>query len=132
MAKKRVHQIAKERGISSKEVLVILQAAGLDVKVAASSVDESEAAAAFSNGGAAPAAEESEKKAPGGKAAKAKTAVEAEPKDEPSADPDSADTPEQPARPKRTRPGEQPAGAGPSGGRRRVVIDSQAARRGSG
>jgi len=122
MAKKRVHQIAKERGISSKEVLVILQAAGLDVKVAASSVDESEAAAVFSNGGAAPAAEESEKKAPGGKTAKAK----------PATDPDSADTPEQPARPKRTRPGEQPAGAGPSGGRRRVVIDSQAARRGSG
>ena len=29
MAKKRVHEIAKERGISSKEVLAILQKAGL-------------------------------------------------------------------------------------------------------
>ena len=40
MAKKRVHEIAKERGISSKEVLAVLQKAGLDVKAAASSVDE--------------------------------------------------------------------------------------------
>jgi 2-iminoacetate synthase ThiH len=31
MAKKRVHEIAKERGISSKEVLAVLQKAGLDV-----------------------------------------------------------------------------------------------------
>nr|MBA3508625.1 translation initiation factor IF-2 N-terminal domain-containing protein [Thermoleophilaceae bacterium] len=57
MAKKRVHEIAKERGIPSKEVLATLQAAGLDVKAAASSVDEGDIARAFdpsaSNGGAA-------------------------------------------------------------------------------
>lgn len=47
MAKKRVHEIAKERGISSKEVIAKLQAAGLDVKVAASSVDERDVAMAF-------------------------------------------------------------------------------------
>ena len=47
MAKKRVHEIAKERGIPSKEVLAILQAAGLDVKAAASSVDEHDIARAF-------------------------------------------------------------------------------------
>ena len=47
MAKKRVHEIAKERGISSKEVLAVLQAAGLDVKAAASSVDEAEIERAF-------------------------------------------------------------------------------------
>src|SRR5439155_7901230 len=50
MAKKRVHEIAKERGISSKEVLAALQQAGFDVKAAASSVDERDIARAFSNG----------------------------------------------------------------------------------
>ena len=57
MAKKRVHEIAKERGIPSKEVLAKLQAAGLDVKAAASSVEEAEVARVFDNGGAAPAAD---------------------------------------------------------------------------
>ena len=47
MAKKRVHEIAKEKGITSKEVLVILQKAGIDAKAAASSVDVDEAARAF-------------------------------------------------------------------------------------
>ena len=51
MAKKRVHEIAKERGISSKEVIAVLQKAGLDVKAAASSVDERDIARAFSPGG---------------------------------------------------------------------------------
>src|SRR5207237_239126 len=50
MAKKRVHEIAKERGISSKEVLAVLQRAGLDVKAAASSVDEQDIARAFASG----------------------------------------------------------------------------------
>src|SRR5919197_3674854 len=50
MAKKRVHEIAKERGISSKEVLAVLQKAGLNVKAAASSVDEEDIRRAFSNG----------------------------------------------------------------------------------
>ncbi len=54
MAKKRVHEIARERGMSSKEVIATLQKAGLDVKAAASSVDENDVARAF-NGGAAPA-----------------------------------------------------------------------------
>jgi translation initiation factor IF-2 len=47
MAKKRVHEIAKERGISSKEVIAQLQSAGFDVKAAASSVDEGDIATAF-------------------------------------------------------------------------------------
>src|SRR3954466_10327187 len=51
MAKKRVHEIAKERGISSKEVIATLQKAGLDVKAAASSVDADDAAKAFNGGG---------------------------------------------------------------------------------
>src|SRR5882724_10704188 len=54
MAKKRVHEIAKERGIPSKEVLAVLQKAGLDVKAAASSVDEGDVERAFSNGTDAP------------------------------------------------------------------------------
>ena len=55
MAKKRVHEIAKERGITSKEALGVLRQAGLDVKVAASSVEEEEAARAFGNGAGASA-----------------------------------------------------------------------------
>src|SRR3982751_3913346 len=55
MAKKRVHEIAKERGISSKEVIAVLQKAGLDVKASASSVDENDIAMAFNGGNTGPA-----------------------------------------------------------------------------
>ena len=61
MAKKRVHEIAKERGIPSKEVLATLQAAGLDVKAAASSVDERDIARAFN-----PSAQEAATEEPSG------------------------------------------------------------------
>jgi AraC-like DNA-binding protein len=54
MAKKRVHEIARERGMSSKDVIATLQKAGLDVKAAASSVDENDVARAFNGGGAPP------------------------------------------------------------------------------
>ena len=47
MAKKRVHEIAKERDIPSKDVLAALQKAGLEVTTASSSVDEAEAAKAL-------------------------------------------------------------------------------------
>jgi translation initiation factor IF-2 len=76
MAKKRVHEIAKQRGITSKEALEVLRNAGLDVKVAASSVEEEEAAKAFGNGAGATAPAKaapkkaSAKKAPAKKAAK--------------------------------------------------------------
>ncbi|MFA4928346.1 MAG: translation initiation factor IF-2 N-terminal domain-containing protein, partial [Patulibacter sp.] len=40
MAKKRVHEIAKAHGLSSKAVLDALQADGVDVATASSSVDE--------------------------------------------------------------------------------------------
>src|SRR3954454_8876264 len=40
MAKKRVHEIAKQRGMPSKEVIAILQKAGLDVKTAAQSFEK--------------------------------------------------------------------------------------------
>ena len=104
MAKKRVHEIAKERGIPSKEVLATLQAAGLDVKAAASSVDERDIARAFDGGG------EEEPSGNGDGAAAATT-----------------DAPAQ--RPTRTEGG---GGGGASARRRRVVIDSQASRRSPG
>ena len=130
MAKKRVHEIAKERGISSKEVIAVLQAAGLDVKVAASSVDEADVAKAFQNGGAAsdggaPKAESPETAA--GEAAPEpprQPAKKAEPEqagsEQPQQRPTGGDQPRQ-------RPVRRPGGG--VGGRRRVVIDSQASRR---
>ena len=55
MAKKRVHEIAKAKGVSSKELLAALKAAGVEAKAAASSVEEGEALKALSaaegNGG---------------------------------------------------------------------------------
>ncbi len=43
MSKKRVHEIAKEHGLSSKELLEKLKAAGVEAKAAASSVEEAAA-----------------------------------------------------------------------------------------
>ena len=40
MSKKRVHEIAKEQGIPSKELLERLRAAGVEVKAVASSIEE--------------------------------------------------------------------------------------------
>ena len=62
MAKKRVYEIAKETGVSSKDLIATLRAAGVDVKAAASTVEEADvkrvlSAAAGGNGkGSAPAA----------------------------------------------------------------------------
>jgi translation initiation factor IF-2 len=71
MAKKRVHEIAKEQGMSSKDVLAKLQAAGLEVKAAASSIEEADALRVLGNGsGPAPSAPTKPAK-PAKKAAKA-------------------------------------------------------------
>ncbi|MGA9876972.1 MAG: translation initiation factor IF-2 N-terminal domain-containing protein, partial [Solirubrobacteraceae bacterium] len=43
MSKKRVHEIAKEQGIPSKDLLEKLNAAGVAAKAAASSVEEADA-----------------------------------------------------------------------------------------
>jgi translation initiation factor IF-2 len=56
---KRVHEIAKERGLPAKEVLEKLRAAGINVKAVSSSVDEAAAAKALGNGGSRPADAES-------------------------------------------------------------------------
>ena len=50
MSNKRVHQIAKERGLPTKDVLARLKAAGVDVKASSSSVDEEVASRVLANG----------------------------------------------------------------------------------
>jgi translation initiation factor IF-2 len=117
MAKKRVHQIAKERGMSSKDVLAVLQKAGLDVKAAASSVDEAEVERAFGNGAPDPA--------PAAEQGKAEDAAGKDGQKEQDA---AARKRPARARPTRGGRGEQAPGAA-EGRRRRVVIDSQASRR---
>jgi translation initiation factor IF-2 len=54
MSNKRVHEIAKERGLPTKDVLARLKAAGVDVKAASSSVDEAVASRVLANGAQAP------------------------------------------------------------------------------
>jgi translation initiation factor IF-2 len=176
VSKKRVHEIAKEQGISSKELLAKLKAAGIEAKAAASSVEEAlalkalgdGAAPAASNGGdpaarsAAAAAEPAPAKTgtPKPDAAKASAATQAAPTPTPSAPatpaptaqatpaPTASPTPAPTASPtpaptapaanasgERVRPtrdsrtGERTPGDVGPGGRRRVVIDSQASRR---
>src|SRR5215217_1504128 len=80
MAKKRVHEIAKERGITSKEALEILQKAGLGVTAAASSVEEADAAKAFGNGATAAKGSTATKAPAKPKKAAAKDGAKAEPK----------------------------------------------------
>src|SRR4051795_4745774 len=50
MPKKRVHEIAKEQGITSKEVLAAFKDAGVYVKAASSTVEERDIRRAFPNG----------------------------------------------------------------------------------
>ncbi|HTT96293.1 MAG TPA: translation initiation factor IF-2 N-terminal domain-containing protein, partial [Solirubrobacterales bacterium] len=88
MAKKRVHEIAKAQGVSSKELLAALKAAGIEAKAAASSVEEADALRAIgaANGGgtatqAPPKPKEAPAKAaPAPKGEAAAQAAPAEPK----------------------------------------------------
>ena len=153
MAKKRVHEIAKAHGISSKEVLKALQAAGIDAKAAASNVDEADAARALGGanggGGAAAQAPPQPQEAPVKPAPQAAAPAPAAPQGDGAAkaaaptqgqgQPAASNAPVRPpakkpaASNKPVRPG-GPAGgggggAGAAGKKRRVVIDSQAARR---
>src|SRR5215213_8970693 len=82
MARKRVHEIAKERGITSKEALEVLRNAGLEVKVAASSVEEEDAARAFGNGASAAPSKPAKAKAKPKEAAADAPEVEAKPDDD--------------------------------------------------
>jgi translation initiation factor IF-2 len=122
MAKKRVHEIAKAQGMTSKDLLAALKAAGIEAKAAQSSVEESAAVAALkgsSGGGGTASTSTATKTAVASKEAPKKAAGESAP-----------------AKPAESRPAPAGDGAGTpakkSGTtkrRRRVVIDSQAARR---
>src|SRR5829696_5954077 len=116
MAKKRVHEIAKAQGLSSKELLAKLKAAGVEAKAAQSSVEESDALAALKSSGDGAGAATATKSKP--VAAPKEAAAEAKPN---GPAPAKAE-----AKPAAGDGDSKKAGANR---RRRVVIDSQAARR---
>ena len=132
MAKKRVHEIAKAQGLTSKELLAALKAAGVEAKAAQSSVEESDALAALKGSGdgassgssatatkAKPAAKAAEQAAP------ATTKSDGAPKA-----PSTKSSATKPADGSTSGDGASAAAKkGPAKRRRRVVIDSQAARR---
>ncbi len=143
MSKKRVHEIAKEQGVSSKELLEKLEAAGVAAKAAASSVEEADALRALGGNGASATATAT--KAPVAAASPADISpASADAPPAPTADRPGAEgqtvaaaTPAEPAgervRPTRdSRTGERTPASTGAGGRRRVVIDSQASRRQQG
>jgi translation initiation factor IF-2 len=109
VAKKRVHEIAKAKGLTSKEVLAALKAAGIEAKAAQSNVEESDALAALKDAGDGATATKTKPAKPAAKkSADGKAAAKQ------SASGEAKAAPAKKAAPKR---------------RRRVVIDSQAARR---
>ncbi len=103
MSKKRVNDIAKEQGMAVKDLLLKLQAAGIDAAAPSATVDEALALRALDRNGAA---------AKPDAAARAKADGDGGQKQRPTRD---------------SLQGERAPGA--AGGRRRVVIDSQASRR---
>jgi translation initiation factor IF-2 len=155
MSKKRVHEIAKEQGIPAKELIAKLQAAGIDAKAASSSVEEASALKALGGNGVA-APEQASNGAPprvgasasdgrGGGASPAGAGEASQPRADVAggtaagaaaadgagaADAAAEQRRAAAARPTRdSRQGEQRPGVTGPGGRRRVVIDSQASRR---
>jgi translation initiation factor IF-2 len=124
VAKKRVHEIAKQQGLTSKEVLAALNAAGIEATAAASSVEEDAALEALAEAGDGK-----------GDAAAAKPAKAETPKPKAGADggkPEREGGAKQQrrSRPVRSEGGRSAAPSKPGGKRRRrVVIDSQASRR---
>src|SRR4051794_21221054 len=143
MAKIRVHELAKQANISSKEMLALLQKAGLDVKTASSGVSDEVAervmkavnrpVGARAASGRPPAQRSN---GSGNQSRPQQRSFSAAPGDAPPRRGPSG-TPGGANRPGGGRPGGAPAtgggGGGGAGGKmRRVVIDSQAARRGPG
>ena len=104
MSKKRVNDIAKEQGMAVKDLLLKLQAAGIDAAAPSATVDEALALRALGHNGAGAEA-----------APKARGEADGGPRQRPTRD---------------SLQGERAPGA--AGGRRRVVIDSQASRRAPG
>jgi translation initiation factor IF-2 len=125
VAKKRVHEIAKQQGLTSKEVLAALSAAGVEATAAASSVEEEVALKALAGGAKGDGAQTDAAAGDG-----AKSDVPAKP----GQAGDGGETSQKPAqrrsggaRPVRAEGGRPAARSG--GKKRRVVIDSQASRR---
>ena len=164
MSKKRVHEIAKEQGLSSKELLEKLQAAGVEAKAAASSVEEARRAEGARRRRRGARRERATARPPRASRRAAAAAAPAAPAAAPRRPPPRSapaaaraapprGTAPPPRRRSRRRRGARRAGAaagervrptrdsrtgertpgdvGP-GGRRRVVIDSQASRRQQG
>ena len=77
MSKRRVHEIAKEAGVASKDLLAALQAAGIEVKAAASNVEEADAKKVLASLGG----KSGEKKPAAKPKAPAKPKAEAKPKE---------------------------------------------------
>jgi translation initiation factor IF-2 len=153
MAKKRVHELAKQYNMPTAEVMKRLNAAGIAVKATASAVDEADADAALTgkkkpsaNGGKPKQPQRTQLRPPGDLGIRdlgARPPEGIKPRrEEPKAEPKRSDDGGQPPagdgksgggprRPTRSSlQGERTPGA--SGGVRRVVIDSQAARRSGG
>jgi translation initiation factor IF-2 len=127
VAKKRVHEIAKAKGVSSKELLAALKAAGVEAKAAASSVEESDAVKALSaanGGGDGGTATATKPKAKPKAAAAAPAPAQSAPAKAAPAKPATA-----PQQGSQGAAAAKPKKAGGAGKKRRVVIDSQAARR---
>ncbi len=136
MAKKRVHEIAKAQGVSSKDLLAALKAAGVEAKAAASSVEEADAlkaiGAAKGNGAKAPAAATPAAQPAAPKQAAAPAASKPAPKTPAAAQKPAAAAPKASTSTKPVRAGgpqQSGTGGGATAKKRRVVIDSQAARR---
>jgi translation initiation factor IF-2 len=128
MAKKRVHEIAKQEGLTSKEVLAALNAAGIEATAAASSVEEDVAKEALSQGktdGASKSKASSDGKGAKAKGAKAKSA----PKAKADGKGDASGKPQRRPRTRSEGGGAETVSSPGGRRRRRVVIDSQASRR---
>jgi translation initiation factor IF-2 len=127
--KKRVHEIAKQQGLSSKDVLAALKAAGIEAKVAQSSVEEADALKALQAAGDGAGAEA---KQDGAKAEPKPKSDAPEPKGEAKAAAPKKPAPKDSSAARPVRRDGNAASSGSAGSgrkRRRVVIDSQASRR---
>ncbi len=124
MSRKRVYEIAKAEGVTSKELIAALTAAGTEVKAAASSVEEAVALEALAKAGSS-----------GESGPKGQSTKEGAAKPAPKATEGSKSKSSRPVKPGAgpAPPADGQAGASAGGKkRRRVVIDSNASRRDQG
>jgi translation initiation factor IF-2 len=135
MAMVRVHELAKQAGLTSKEMLALLQKAGIEVKTASSGVSDEIADKVMKAvnrpvGARAASAHKAKGGEPPPSRAPQRGRFSAGPGDSPPRRGPSGPAPG--PRPPARAPGPVPGGSSGGGKMRRVVIDSQAARRGPG